>query len=102
MLMRYILFIISSFQDQRPQQEKELHQHLKDNLVSLRLMKMMCWASVTYFQFYLLQFACRLAEEILSYTSVEMRVVISGYDTSYNLYFGRSKIYKCGFNNQMH
>ncbi len=37
---RCILLIISSFQDQRPQQERARHQHWKDRLVSLLLMKM--------------------------------------------------------------
>ncbi len=37
---RCILFIISEFQYQRPQQERARHQHWKDRLVSLLLMKM--------------------------------------------------------------
>ncbi len=42
--MHCILFIISSFQYQRPQQERVRHQHWKDRLVSLLLMKMIvCW-----------------------------------------------------------
>ncbi len=38
--IRWILFIISSFQYQRPQQGRARHQHWKDRLVSLLLMKM--------------------------------------------------------------
>ncbi len=36
-----------------------------------------CWASATYFQFHLWQFARRLAEEIISYSSAAMRVALA-------------------------
>ncbi len=76
--MRCILFIISSFQYQRPQPERARHQHWKDRLVSLLLMKMtVCWASVTYFQLHSRQFACRLAGEILSYSSAVILVALA-------------------------
>ncbi len=53
-----ILLIISSFQYQRTQQERVRHQHWKDRLVSLPLMKMIVsWASVTCFQFHSRQLA---------------------------------------------
>ncbi len=52
--------------------------HWKDRLVSLLLMKMIvCWASATYFQFHSRKFACRLAEEILSYSSAVMLVALA-------------------------
>ncbi len=42
--MHCILLIISSFQYQRPQQKRVRHQHWKDRLVSLLLMKIIvCW-----------------------------------------------------------
>ncbi len=71
--MHCILLIISWFQYQRPQQERARHQHWKDRLGSLLLMKMtVCWASATYFQFALL-----LAEEILSCSSAAMLVALA-------------------------
>ncbi len=75
---RCILFIISSFQYQRPQQERARHQHWKDRLVSVLLMKMIVWwASATYLQFHSRQFTRRLAEEILSYSSAVTLVALA-------------------------
>ncbi len=75
---RCILFIISKFQYQRPQQERARHQHWKDRLVSLLFMKMtVSWASATYFQFQLRQFARLLAEEMLSYSSAVTLVALA-------------------------
>ncbi len=57
--------------------EKFKH-YAQDRLVSLLLMKMIvCWASATYFQFHSRQFVRRLAEEILSYSSVVMFVALA-------------------------
>ncbi len=76
--MHCILLIISWFQYQRPQQERVRHQHWKDRLGSLLLMKMtVCWASATYFLFHSRQFAHRLAEEILSCSSAAMLVTLA-------------------------
>ncbi len=75
--MHCILFIIRSFQYQRPQQERSRHQHWKDRLVSQLLIRIVCWASVTYFQFHSQQFACRIAEEIVSYSSAVTLVALA-------------------------
>ncbi len=113
--MRCILFIISWFQYQRPQQERAQHQHWKDRLVSLLLMKIIvCWASAAYFQFNSQQFVRRLAEEILSYSSAVMLVPLAlsyltitchiAYKTLSHVYFFNILAYIsiCGFNNQMY
>ncbi len=63
---RCILLIISEFQYQRPQQERARHQHWKDRLISLLLMKMALW-----------QFAPRLAEEMFSYSSAVTLVALA-------------------------
>ncbi len=48
----------------RDRNRRVRHQHWKDRLVSLLLMKIIvCWASATYFQFNSRQFAHRLAED---------------------------------------
>ncbi len=50
----------------------------KDRSVPLLLIRMIvCWASVTYFQFHSRQFVRRLAEEILSYSSAVMLVALA-------------------------
>ncbi len=62
----------------RPQQERTRHQYWKDRLVSILLIRMIvCWASVTYFQFNSRQFACRLAEETPSYSSAVTLVALA-------------------------
>ncbi len=66
--------------------------------VLLLLIKMIvCWPSASYFQFHSRQFARRLAEEILSYSSAAMRVALAlsylnitchiTYNTLSNVYY---------------
>ncbi len=73
--MRSILLIISSFQYQRPQQERVRHQHWKNRSVSLLLKKLIkCWAIWQKYHITILSQFCVMLVLLFYLSSTDNRI----------------------------